>query len=290
MQAFFSSTPWTFPAGTLGTLTTEAHARAAAAAGRLSEWRARAADAPPALPFAAALRGDQLRVIAEVKRASPSKGTIAPNLDAVQQASAYQVGGAAAISVLTEPIRFGGSLDDLAAVSQGVRLPVIRKDFLVHPVQLWEARAVGASAVLLIVRSLAPDELRRLSDEASEAGLETLVEIRDLGELDRALAVNATVIGVNNRNLETLVIDPATAPGLIPCIPDGCVAVAESGMRTVADIEPAAAAGADAILVGSAISASSDPADDVRRLGSVARRIVRRDAPAARAAALAQRA
>lgn len=287
MQAFFSSTPWTFPAGTLGTLTTEAHARAAAAAGALPEWRARAADAPPALPFAAALRGDQLRVIAEVKRASPSKGAIAPNLDAVQQASAYQAGGAAAISVLTEPTRFGGSLDDLAAVSRMVRLPVIRKDFLVHPVQLWEARASGASAVLLIVRSLSPDELRRLADEANAAGLATLVEIRDLGELDRALAVNATVIGVNNRNLETLVIDPATAPGLIPCIPDTCVAVAESGMRTIADVAPAAAAGADAILVGSAISAAADPATEVRLLGGVTRRGAPRDAQVARAAATA---
>lgn len=282
MQAFFSSTPWTFPIGTLGTLTTEAHARAAAVAGTLPEWRARAADAPPAVPFATALRGDHVRVIAEVKRASPSKGDIARDLDAVQQASAYQAGGAAAISVLTEPTRFGGSLDDLAAVSRAVQIPVIRKDFLVHPVQLWEARAAGASAALLIVRSLAPDELLRLMDVAGEAGLATLVEIRDLGELDRALAAQATVIGVNNRNLETLVIDPATAPGLIPCIPDACVAVAESGMRTVADVGPAAAAGADAILVGSAISAASDPAADVRLLGSVARRAARRDAQTAR--------
>jgi indole-3-glycerol phosphate synthase len=117
--------------------------------------------------------------------------------------------------------------------------------------------------------------------------LATLVEIRDLGELDRALAVNATVIGVNNRNLETLVIDPATAPGLIPCIPDTCVAVAESGMRTVADVGPAAAAGADAILVGSAISAAADPATEVRLLGGIARRGAPRDAQVARAAATA---
>ncbi|GAB1341261.1 indole-3-glycerol phosphate synthase TrpC [Gemmatimonas sp.] len=286
MQAFFSSTPWTFPIGTLGTLTTDAHARAAAVVGSLSEWRARAADAPPVVPFAAALRGDLVRIIAEVKRASPSKGDIAPNLDAVQQAAAYQAGGAAAISVLTEPSRFGGSLDDLAAVSRAVTIPVIRKDFLVHPVQLWEARAAGASAALLIVRSLAPDELPRLMDAASEVGLAMLVEVRDLGELDRALAVQATVIGVNNRNLETLVIDPTTAPGLIPCIPDACIAVAESGMRTLADVAPAAAAGADAILVGSAISAASDPTADVRRLGSVARNSARRDAQAARAEAL----
>jgi indole-3-glycerol phosphate synthase len=286
VQAFFSSTPWTFPTGTLGTLTREAHERAAAVSSALAELRARAAEAAPALPFAPTLRDEQVRVIAEVKRASPSKGAIAPGLDAVAQAQAYAKGGAAAVSVLTEPTRFGGALADLAAVSRAVPIPAIRKDFLVHPVQLWEARAAGASAALLIVRSLSPDELSRLMDAAAEAGLATLVEVRDLGELDRALAVHATVIGVNNRNLETLVIDPATAPGLIPCIPPECVAVAESGMRTVADVGPAAAAGADAILVGSAISAASDPAAEVRELAAVLRRLDARDAAAARRAAV----
>jgi len=283
VQAFFSSTAWTFPTGTLGTLTREAHERAEAALGTLAELRARCADLPPALPFATGLRGEQVRVIAEVKRASPSKGDIAPGLDAVAQAQAYERGGAAAISVLTEPSRFGGALADLQRVSGAVRIPAIRKDFLVHPVQLWEARAAGASAALLIVRSLAPDELRRLVDAAAEAGVATLVEVRDLGELDRALAVDAPVIGVNNRNLETLVIDPATAPSLIPCIPASCVAVAESGMRVAADVAPAAAAGADAILVGSAISAAADPAAEVRALASIARRSLPRDAAAARA-------
>lgn len=283
MQAFFSSTAWTVPTGTLGTLTREAHERAASSVGRLAELRARCADLPPALPFAAALRGPLVRVIAEVKRASPSKGDIAPGLDAVAQAQAYERGGASAVSVLTEPTRFGGSLADLQRVGAAVGIPAIRKDFLVHPVQLWEARAAGASAALLIVRSLAPDELPRLMDAAAEAGLATLVEIRDLGELDRALAVNAVVIGVNNRNLETLVIDPATAPGLIPCIPASCVAVAESGMRVPGDVAPAAAAGADAILVGSAISAASDPAAEVRALAALPRRALPRDAAAARA-------
>lgn len=287
VQAFFSSTPWTFPSGTLGTLTTDAHERAATVIATLTELRARAADMPPALPFAAALRGEHVRVIAEVKRASPSKGAIAPGLDAAAQARAYASGGAAAISVLTEPTRFGGALSDLEAVSRAVNLPAIRKDFLVHPVQIWEARAAGASAALLIARSLSPDELSRLMDAAAEAGLATLVEVRDLGELDRALAVDATVIGVNNRNLETLVIDPATAPGLIPCIPSDRIAIAESGMRAVADVAPAAAAGADAILVGSAISAAAAPAAEVRLLASVARRRIPRDAHAARSAALA---
>lgn len=287
MQAFFSSTPWTFPTGTLGTLTREAHERAAAVAGTLAELKARAAAAPPVHPVAAGLTGTHVRVIAEVKRASPSKGAIAPGLDAVAQAQAYAAGGAAAISVLTEPSRFGGALADLEAVSRAVSIPTIRKDFLVHPVQLWEARAAGASAALLIVRSLSPDELRRLIDAAAEAGLATLVEVRDLGELDRALAVDAPVIGVNNRNLETLVIDPATAPGLIPCIPADRVAVAESGMRTVEDVIPAANAGADAILVGSAISAAADPAQEVRALASVPCAAARRDAEAARAAIVA---
>lgn len=271
MQGLFSSGPWTFPEGTLGTLTRDAHERAAAVAPRLADLQARARNTAPALPFATALRGEQVRVIAEVKRASPSKGAIAPGLDAVEQARAYVAGGAAAISVLTEPTRFGGALEDLARVSAAVTVPAIRKDFLVHPVQLWEARAHGASAALLIVRSLSPDELPRLMDAAAEAQLATLVEVRDEAELERALAVHAAVIGVNNRNLETLVIDPTTAPRVIAHIPASVVAVAESGMRTVADVEPSAVAGADAILVGSAISASSDPASDVRALAAVPR-------------------
>ncbi len=282
MQAYFSSVPWSFPGGTLGALTHEAHERAGAVAATLNELRARATDLPPALPFAASLRGPCLRVIAEVKRASPSKGAIAPDLDARVQAAAYVAGGAAAISVLTEPTRFGGDLADLRAVSHAVPVPVIRKDFLVHPVQLWEARAAGASAALLIVRSLSPDALPRLMDAAAAAGLATLVEVRTLGELDRALAAGASVIGVNNRDLETLVIDPATAPTLVPCIPAECIAVAESGLRTPGDLAPAAAAGADAVLVGSAISAAADPAAEVRALAGVARAHSARDAEVAR--------
>jgi indole-3-glycerol phosphate synthase len=276
VQGFSSSFVWSFPDGTLGTLTRDAHARAEAVAGTLAELRAAAADAPPARPFATALRGDHVRVIAEVKRSSPSKGVIAPGLDAAAQAAAYAQGGAAAISVLTEPTRFGGALADLGQVSAAVSVPAIRKDFLVHPVQLWEARAAGASAALLIVRALSPDELPRLMDAAAEAGLATLVEVRDLVELERALAVGATVIGVNNRNLETLVIDVTTAPSIIPHIPTSCIAVAESGMRVPADVDAAAAAGADAILVGSAVSASADPAQDVRALASIARSSARR--------------
>jgi len=271
VQAFFSGTGWTFPTGTLGALTSAAMERALSVAGTVAELRAIARDLPLAVPFADALRGTQLRVIAEVKRASPSKGAIAPGLDAADQAAAYVRGGAAAISVLTEPAKFGGSLDDLRAVTARVTVPVIRKDFLVHPVQLWEARVAGAAAALLIVRALAPDQLAELMDTARAAGLATLVEIRTPFELERALAVGADVIGVNNRDLETLVIDPNTAPNLIPRIPTSCVAVAESGMREAADLVSAAAAGADAVLVGSAISASDDPAASVHALTGVAR-------------------
>jgi len=263
---------WTPPTGTLGSLTEAAHKRAALVASSLADLRAASRDLPPAKPFAAALRRDCLAVIAEVKRASPSKGAIAPGLDASAQAAAYVAGGAAAISVLTEPTRFGGSLADLQAVSAAVPVPVIRKDFLVHPVQLWEARVSGASAALLIVRSLAHDLLQQLVDAAQEAGLALLVEVRDEAELERALAVGAPVIGVNNRNLETLEIDPTTAPRVIRQIPPQVVAVAESGMRSPADAQPAADAGADALLVGSAISASASPSDDVRALASIPRR------------------
>lgn len=283
MQGFVSTAVWTPPTGTLGSLTADAHERAALVASSLPELRAASRDLPPARPFASALRRDCLAVIAEVKRASPSKGDIAPGLDAAAQASAYVSGGAAAISVLTEPSRFGGTLADLQSVSQAVPVPVIRKDFLVHPVQLWEARASGASAALLIVRSLGPELLPRLVEAAQEAGLGLLVEVRDEAELERALAVQAPVIGVNNRNLETLVIDPTTAPRVIRHMPPHIVAVAESGMRSPADAQPAADAGADALLVGSAISASASPSDDVRALAGIPRR-ARPPAPCPRAA------
>ena len=243
-----------------------------AAAPSLATLHARAAGLPPAVPFAPALRKPHLAVIAEIKRASPSKGPIAPSLDAVAQAEAYVRGGASAISVLTEPDRFGGSLDDLGAVAAAVGVPVIRKDFLVHPVQIWEARVAGAAAVLLIARALSPERLASLYAEAGAAGLGVLVEVRDQAELARALALGAPVIGVNNRNLETLVIDPGTAPRLIPHFPASVVAVAESGMANPADAHPSQAAGADALLVGSAISASADPATAVAAFAGLARR------------------
>ncbi|MBL0172495.1 MAG: indole-3-glycerol-phosphate synthase [Gemmatimonadaceae bacterium] len=272
VQAFSATERWDPPTGTLGDLTRASFERAAAVAADLAELRARAAASPPAVPFASALRGPCLRLIAEVKRASPSKGAIAPGLDAADRATLYVEGGATAISVLTEPSRFGGSLQDLEDVARRVAVPVIRKDFIVAPIQLWEARAAGASAALLIARALSPDLLTRLVASAQEVGLAVLVEVRDERELARALRVGATVIGVNNRDLETLIIDPSTAPRLIRSIPAACIAVAESGMRQVEDVLPAAAAGADAILVGSAISASANPTAAVQALSRVPRR------------------
>ncbi|MBC8086866.1 MAG: indole-3-glycerol-phosphate synthase [Phycisphaerae bacterium] len=252
-------------------LTRAAELRAAAVANTIDELRQRARDLPDAPPFATALRGAAIRVITEIKRSSPSKGAIAPHLDAVTQAGLYVAGGAAAISVLTEPDKFGGSLDDLRRVSASVRVPVLRKDFIVHPVQLWEARVSGAAAALLIVRALSPAQLTELLDAAAEARVETLVEIRDEAELERALAANVPVIGVNNRNLETLEIDRSTAPRIIAGMPAHIIAVAESGMTSPDDVRSSADAGADAILVGSSISASANPDAAVRALAGIQR-------------------
>jgi indole-3-glycerol phosphate synthase len=211
-------------------------------------------------------------LLAEVKRQSPSKGLIAASLDAVEQAGAYRDGGAAGVSILTEPNHFGGSISDLRDVVRCVGLPVLKKDFHVAPVQLYEARAEGASAALLIVRAVSPDVLKELAACARSLGLELLYEIRDERELEQALDAEAGMIGVNNRNLETLVIDPATAERLIPLIPAHIVAIAESGVKTRADVERYAAVGADAVLVGSSLSASADPAAATRTLAGVARR------------------
>jgi indole-3-glycerol phosphate synthase len=227
---------------------------------------------PQAPAFAAALRGPTVRVIAELKRRSPSKGAINEGLDAPSRAAEYARGGAAALSILTEPTRFGGSLDDLTSVRPAVTVPLLRKDFITHEVQLLEARAAGASAVLLIARALAPDRLATLAVAARRRGLECLVEIRSETELALALAVPGAVIGVNNRDLETLAIDDAIGLRLLPLIPPDRIAVYESGVRSVAEVERAAAAGADAVLVGSVLSAAADGAAAVRALVHVERR------------------
>lgn len=269
MQA---SSAWIPPTGTLGGIVAEARARAGALRSRAGELERAADDAPPAPPLAAALRRADVAVIAEVKRRSPSKGWINPSLSASGQASAYETGGAAAISVLTEPDHFGGSADDLVAVRRAVSVPVLKKDFHVHPLQLVEARALGASGALLIARALSPGDLRRMIDAAAALRLEVIVEIRDEIELDRALDLGATLIGVNNRNLETLAIDLGTSERLIRRMPAGAgqVAIAESGVNGRGDVERAARAGADAVLVGSSLSATTDAAA-VRALTGVER-------------------
>lgn len=272
---------WTPPTGTLGALVAAARVRAGALAARRAELERRAVDRvsaaePPA--FAAALRRADVAVIAEVKRRSPSKGDIAPGLSGAVQATRYVDGGAAALSILTEPDRFGGSIADLDAARAAVGVPLLRKDFNVEPVQLLEAAAHGASAVLLIARALPPAALAALARDARALGLEPLVEIRDEAELDAALRAEATLIGVNNRNLETLAIDAATGDRMLPLIPARCVAIWESGVQSPDDVRRAAGAGADAVLVGSTVSAAADPAAAVRALTGVARGAGRRGA------------
>jgi indole-3-glycerol phosphate synthase len=221
--------------------------------------------------FRGALQGQRVGVIAEVKRSSPSKGAINPGLDLARQVGAYEAGGAAAISVLTEPTRFGGSSDDLVLARTSVALPLLKKDFHVDVSQIFEARALGASAALVIARAVPPGCLKDLMTAGADVALEILVEVRDERELDLALSLNARLIGVNNRNLETLEIDPATALRILPLIPRDVVAIAESGVKTAADVKRVADAGADAVLVGSELSGARDPEAAVRSLTGVAR-------------------
>jgi indole-3-glycerol phosphate synthase len=218
-----------------------------------------------------ALERSEVAVIAEVKRRSPSKGWIKAGLGAVEQARAYHAGGAAAISILTEPNHFDGSTADLEIVGSEVHIPLLKKDFHVDAIQLLEARAAGASAVLLIARALPQGDLVRLMADADRLLLDALVEVRDRVELQRALDAGATIVGINNRNLETLEIDPRTSEVLLPLIPTGVIAIAESGVSSRQDVERVAAVGADAVLVGSALSAAGDPTEAVRGLAGVPR-------------------
>ena len=273
MQA---SNSWTPPGGTLGAIVEQTMQRVATLHGRRNDLEAALAGAPKVAPFATALRGHTIRVIAEVKRRSPSKGSINPNLDPATLAALYEEGGAAAVSVLTEPHHFGGSNADLESVRGHVRIPLLKKDFHVDSLQIVEARVLGASAALLIARAIEPTVLPELVALAESIGLETLVEVRSADELDRAIAAGAQVIGVNSRNLETLEVDAAVARELIRRIPAHIVAVWESGVAGPDDVRAAAAVGADAVLVGSALSAAADPVAAVRALASVARQDVAR--------------
>jgi indole-3-glycerol phosphate synthase len=218
-----------------------------------------------------ALGGSAVAVIAEIKRRSPSKGELNPGISAASQAKAFEKGGAAAISVLTEPNHFNGTLQDLADAAQAVRLPLLRKDFHIDEAQLAEARHSSASAVLLIARALAPDHLRRMLRAADMLRLETVVEVRSEQELELAIDAGASIIGVNSRNLETLEVDERVPQRLMPLIPRGIIGIWESGVRTQDDVARAADCGADAVLVGSALSAAADPAALVATLASIPR-------------------
>lgn len=227
----------------------------------------RIASIEPPRPFAAALQRDDLAVIAEIKRESPSKGPLNPELDARSMAQRFASGGADAISVLTEPELFKGSLEDLEAV-KAVGLPVLRKDFIVDPFQVHESRAVGADALLLIVRALGA-ELDDLLRSTRALGMDALVEVFDEPDLERALAAGADLIGVNHRDLETFEVDPERTAKLVPQIPDGVTIVSLSGVTSRAEVLAVEAAGAHAVLVGESLVTAADPEAKLRELRGV---------------------
>jgi indole-3-glycerol phosphate synthase len=223
---------------------------------------------PAASPFRglSALSGPDVAVIAEVKRRSPSKGELADIPDPALVASAYAAGGAAAISVLTEQRRFGGSLADLDAVVAAVDVPVLRKDFVVSPYQVWEARAHGAELVLLIVAALGQEQLSELHAEIESLGMTALVEVHDEAEAERAVACGARLFGVNARDLRTLEVDRDTFARVRPLLPADAVVVAESGVRDGTDVRGYGAAGASAVLVGESAVTGTDPRSAVAAL------------------------
>lgn len=216
--------------------------------------------------FADAIAGVGVKVIAEMKRASPSAGVLRSEYDCGGIARAYEGAGAAALSVLTEADCFAGSLDNLGEARAAVRLPVLRKDFIVDEYQVYESVAGGADALLLIVAALGDSALRRLIERASRLGLAALVEVHTDEELDRALDAGAPIIGVNNRNLKTLDVDLETSFKLRPRIPSHCLAISESGIRSGADLRRLAAAGYHAALVGEHFMRADDPGAALARL------------------------
>ncbi len=235
----------------------------------LADLRAALADVDPPRDPMPHLRAPGSSVIAEVKRRSPSKGDLAEIADPAALARQYAAGGAAAISVLTEERRFGGSLDDLRAVRAAVDVPLLRKDFIVDGYQVVEARAAGADLVLLIVAALDDDTLRRLHDQARELGMAVLVEVHDEAETERAVALGAELLGVNARNLKTLEIDQDVFGRLAPLVPDDRVKVAESGIFGPVDVKRYVAEGARAVLVGEALVKDGDPEGAVRAMTGI---------------------
>ncbi len=225
----------------------------------LDDLKQRAGRAPAPLDAEAVLREPGVSVIAEVKRASPSKGALASIEDPAVLARDYEAGGASCISVLTEPRRFRGSLEDLRAVRCAVDIPVLRKDFIVSSYQLWEARACGADVVLLIVAALDQCALESLVERTRSLGMAPLVEVHDADEVARAVDAGATVIGVNARDLRTLEVDRETFSRIAPAIPTSCIRIAESGIRGPRDLIAYAESGADAVLVGESLVTGGDP-------------------------------
>lgn len=269
MQAF----AWSPPTGALGRLCARAYARAEALDRDAVHAAVNEAERGPPVPslLAAVGQGAEVAVIAELKRRSPSKGSIRDDMSATARAAAYASGGARALSILTEPQEFGGSLEDISAARASCSLPILKKDFHVLPIQVLEAKAVRASALLLIARALGPARLEEMMNAARGHGIETLVEVRREEELRWALDVGASMIGINCRDLETLEVELDVHPRLLPLVPSSCVAIAESGVASRLDVSRAALAGADAVLVGSSLSQSADATVAVSALTGVAR-------------------
>lgn len=250
----------------LDDLVAGAHRRVLAGKEKLTDdlLEQRLASAAPARSFEAALASPGMSLIAEIKRASPLKGPLDLDLDAARLASTYAEAGASALSVLTEPDGFKGSLEDLgAALTAGI--PVLRKDFVVDPWQVMESRAAGADAVLLIVRVVG-DGLRSLLAGSRSLGMDALVEVHHEHELEDALGAGATLVGVNHRDLTTFEVDPERTAKLAPLVPHECTVVALSGVSTRAEVEELEAAGASAVLVGESLVTAPDPAAKVREL------------------------
>jgi len=220
----------------------------------------------PALDAHSFLSRDEMNVIAEVKRSSPSKGNLAPISDPAALAEKYQEAGAAAVSVLTEQRRFGGSLADLDAVRSRIDIPILRKDFMVDEYQFLEARAHGADIVLLIVAALSKSQLKDFYDLATELGMASLVEVHTQSELESAMEISPRIVGVNSRNLKTLEVSASVFEELIPTIPSSVIRVAESGISTCGDVAQAQKVGATAILVGESLVKSGDPVSAMREL------------------------
>jgi indole-3-glycerol phosphate synthase len=218
-------------------------------------------------PFRAALQlGNDVAIIAEVKKASPSAGIIAPDFNPLSQAREYARGGAHCLSVLTDEKYFGGHLAYLKQIREQVELPLLRKDFIVHELQVYESVVAGADAILLIVASLDHETLHALYDRAKACQLDVLVEVHDLPEMERALELGADMIGINNRNLKTFAVDLATTEALAEEIPNDTVAISESGIRSAEDVRRVRAAGVNAVLVGETLMRAKNVPEKLREL------------------------